>query len=132
MTNPEVIQRAINFKFRSNDIIIASYPKSDYILAFGQITLLWNKTPESIGTTWTSEVASRLAHLKDSSVDLNSSLADRVPYLEILNPKSGKPYCDELNIIPETHIRLIKTHFPPSMCNSSIREAKPKVQSWYF
>ena len=28
LTNPDVIQRAINFKFRSNDIIIASYPKS--------------------------------------------------------------------------------------------------------
>jgi hypothetical protein len=65
-----------------------------------------------------------LAYLKDSSIDLNLSLADRVPYLEIVNPNTGKPYCDELNIIPETQIRLIKTHFPPSMCNSSIWNAK--------
>ena len=40
LTNPDVIKGAMNFKFRSNDIIIASYPKSGYIFDFNKITLL--------------------------------------------------------------------------------------------
>jgi hypothetical protein len=89
------------------------------------------KTPKYFlkkkGTTWTSEIVCWLAHSNDPAVCMTKDLADRVPYLEIVNPKTGIPFYQELDSMPESKTRFIKTHLPPSLLHPSIWEVKPKV-----
>ncbi|KAM3617087.1 uncharacterized protein V6R79_002095 [Siganus canaliculatus] len=95
-----------NFQARSDDILIATYPKA--------------------GTTWVSYILD-LLYFGQTSSDRQTSIPifERVPFLEISSPDmdSGVDLANKLQTSP----RLIKTHFPVQFVPKSFWEKNCKI-----
>ncbi|XP_075330893.1 cytosolic sulfotransferase 3-like isoform X2 [Odontesthes bonariensis] len=95
-----------NFQARSDDILIATYPKA--------------------GTTWISYILD-LLYFGQTSPERQTSLPiyNRVPFLEIAIPglDSGKDLADKLPTTP----RLIKTHLPVQLVPKSFWEHNCRI-----
>ncbi|XP_056448411.1 cytosolic sulfotransferase 3-like [Gadus chalcogrammus] len=99
-------EKVQNFQARSDDILIATYPKA--------------------GTTWVSYILD-LLYFSQSQPDRQTStpIHERVPFLESKYPNhpSGTDRADSLDSSP----RLIKTHLPVQMIPKSFWEQKCRV-----
>jgi len=100
-TNPELLQRTENHKFRSTDIIVATYPKC--------------------GTTVTQEIVWHIRNKDKVQKDVQyGDLFSRFPYIE-LNPKILRPdipFGIDLVENDPRERRLIKTHCPLRFFNT--------------
>ncbi|CAG6021618.1 unnamed protein product [Menidia menidia] len=95
-----------NFQARSDDIVIATYPKA--------------------GTTWVSYILDLLYFGKTAPERQTTiPIYERVPFLEICVPglDSGKDLADKLPTSP----RLIKTHLPVQFMPKSFWENNSKI-----
>ncbi|XP_071974353.1 sulfotransferase 1 family member D1-like isoform X2 [Engystomops pustulosus] len=93
-----------SFQARSDDVVIATYPKA--------------------GTTWASEIIDMIYADGDHEKCRRDYIFNRVPYLEFRVP--GMPTgIDQLNGTPSP--RLVKTHLPIHLMPNSFWEKKAKV-----
>lgn len=97
---PESLKYYEDFKFRSDDILIVTYPKS--------------------GTTWMQEVLPLVVSGGDPASVESLPNWDRVPWLEETRALT-------LSLEDHPSPRLMTTHFTPSMMPTSFHQAKPKV-----
>ncbi|KAK7080877.1 hypothetical protein SK128_024479, partial [Halocaridina rubra] len=94
-----VLKDLTNFQFRSDDIIVASFPKT--------------------GTTWIQEIVYMLTHDLKKSDASSELLETRFPYLEY-------PYPGLKTITLQKEPRFIKTHLPYSLLPPSFENSRAK------
>lgn len=109
-----------SFEARSDDLLIATYPKS--------------------GTTWVSEILDLIYNNGDLEKCKRDAIYNRVPFMELIIPgvQNG---VEELKVMQSP--RLVKTHLPVQLLPSSFwknnckvvyvaRNAKDVVVSYYY
>ncbi|XP_045597113.2 sulfotransferase 1E1 [Procambarus clarkii] len=95
-----VFQELPKFQFKSDDIIVASYPKA--------------------GTTWVQEIVYMLTHNFKKSDDRSEVLETRFPYLEY-------PYPGIRSLAAKAGPRYIKTHLPFTLLPTSFGNSDAKL-----
>ncbi|KAJ8363870.1 hypothetical protein SKAU_G00127010 [Synaphobranchus kaupii] len=98
--SPESLKYFEEFTFRTDDIIIVTYPKS--------------------GTTWMQEIVPLIQNEGDMASVLTLPNWDRVPWLE-------ETRALELNLDQRPSPRIFVSHFQYSMMPKSFYKVKPKV-----
>ncbi|KAJ8363868.1 hypothetical protein SKAU_G00126990 [Synaphobranchus kaupii] len=98
--SPESLNHFEEFTFRTDDIIIVTYPKS--------------------GTTWTQEIVPLIQNEGDMASVLTLPNWDRVPWLE-------EKRALELNLDQRPSPRIFASHIHYSMMPKSFYKVKPKV-----
>ena len=98
-----VMENIEKFQLRSDDVIVASFPKS--------------------GTTWLQEIVYQLKSGKDETSD--EVMETIFPYLEF-------PYPGLKDIEVRKGGRLIKTHLPCRLLPESVNVTKPKVRKYPY
>lgn len=109
-TNTEILQKCSQFKFRSDDVVIATFPRS--------------------GTTVTQEIVWQIInHDIIKKGEKYGSLMQRVPFLEMdfaFKGINGKPNSID-SLQTWTKQRLIKTHLPYSFIKDEFENTNPKM-----
>lgn len=128
----DILKAIENLEFRSNDIIVATYPKSGMCHELEQIEInflfylliIIYKT----GTHWVSEIISLLLNAEnpDNLALKEKNFYKRFKFLEIKSI-TGEINYKLLNETPKTQQRLIFTHLKPSFLSFSIWQNRPKV-----
>ncbi|KAK8738050.1 hypothetical protein OTU49_004373, partial [Cherax quadricarinatus] len=95
-----IFQELPNFRFKSDDVVVASYPKT--------------------GTTWVQEIVYMLTHNFQKSDETSEVLETRFPYLEY-------PYPGIRWLSGQVGARYIKTHLPYHLLPSSFDDSNAKL-----
>lgn len=101
MVSPRFMKSLDTFEVRSDDIFIASYPRS--------------------GTTWTEEVVSAIVSKFDPKF-MSKQVHDRVVHLEV-----GRPFGQKSHLKSLKSPRLLGTHLPVKYCPLQLQQLKCKV-----
>ena len=101
MVSPRFMKSLDSFDIRSDDIVIASYPRS--------------------GTTWTEEVLSAIVSKFDPKF-MSKQVHERVIHLEV-----GRPFRQKSHLKSLKSPRLLGTHLPVKYCPLQLQQLKCKV-----
>ena len=101
LISPKFLASLDSFTVRSNDLFIASYPRS--------------------GTTWTEEIVSAIASKMDQQY-MSQAIHDRVIHLEVGRTFGQSRYLKSLK-----SPRILSTHLPFTHCPSQLKQLNCKV-----
>ncbi|XP_033126751.1 sulfotransferase 1C2-like [Anneissia japonica] len=104
-TPKEILEVMKTFKVRDDDVWVVTYPKS--------------------GTTWMQEIVSAVCADGDLESIKQTSLDDRVPFIDCVFSFDKRPRYMDLD--EKTSRRLIKTHFPHQLIPPGVLKQTPKV-----
>ncbi|XP_054154337.1 sulfotransferase 1B1-like [Oppia nitens] len=102
LVNPKFLKKIDNFQIKSDDLWLATYPKS--------------------GTTWTEEIISLIYNNGDIDKVKDKLLATRVVHFEVGPPLGHSRWLKKLK-----SPRLLATHLPVTHIPSQLKQSKCKI-----